>query len=216
MTIDLSEAINALLLDLERMQNTLNEMRDNAMAALRAITPAEAQGVRLSVPWLSQLGPSAAYAPGDCGAACVAMLINSRGEARVTVDDVSKAANKPRGYGTLSFADIINAAQKFGIVLQHGNASLQTLCADIDSGKPVIALVNYQSLPLYSRYDTQYNAGHYLLIVGYDNRNMIYHDPYWLDVAKGAYKEISRADFMKAYTTVAPGNSYSAHALRMA
>lgn len=216
MTLDLAEAINAVLLEIEMIQNSLNTLRDNAMAALHALTPIESHAVRLTVPWLSQLGPAAAYAPGDCGAAALAMLINYRGEIAVTVDDVSRAAGKPRGYGTLSFADIIGAAHKYSIALLHGNASLETICGDIDAGHPVIVLVNYRTLPLYSRYDAQYNAGHYLLVVGYDEREITYHDPYWLDIAKGAYKTISREDFMKAYTTIAPGNSYSAHALRMA
>lgn len=213
--MDVIEAINAVLLEIELMQNALNTLRDNAMAARRAVTP-NAPDARLTVPWLSQLGPDAAYAPGDCGAAVVAMLVNFRNKTNVTVDDVSRATNKAPGYRFMSFSDVVAAALRYKIVLQHGNAVLPIICADIDDGKPVIVLVNYQSLPLYSRYDIKYNAGHFLLVVGYNERNIIYHDPYWPDEAKGAYKEVSRDDFMRAYTTVAPGNTFSANALRIA
>lgn len=215
---DLRASLHEMLLSVESIQNQLNALRTDAMDVLRMLNATDQTAPkRLEVEWLSQLGPTAAYAPGDCGAACLAMLINYRGAAHPTVDEVSRITRKPQGYTLLSFSDLITAAAYYKVMLEHSSETLDRMCVDIDDGKPTIALVNYRSLPAQTRYDPKYNSGHYLLIVGYDADCLIYHDPYWpvTDAASGAFKRLTRDEFMRAYTAIAPGNTRAPHALRI-
>lgn len=171
----------------------------------------EPESHRLTVQWVGQNTARADddYTNNDCGAAALAMLVKR------SVDDVSIATGKPRGYKLLSFDDLIRAASMFGLRLQHVSLALAEICAEIDRGHAVIVLVNYQSLPTPCRYDGRYNGGHYLLVVGYDEQYITYHDPYWPDEARGSYRLLTRDEFLRAYTTVAPGNQYASHALRI-
>jgi len=173
---------------------------------------------RLSVPWVGQNTSRTDddYSLSDCGAACLAMVINSyRAGNGLSVDDVSRATGRPRGYTSLSFQELISAAAHYSIALEHVSYTLENICADIDAGKPVIVLVNYKSLPTYNRYSGDYNGGHYIVVTGYDAECMLYHDPYWPEETRGAYRAMTRADFERAYTTIAPGNTRAPHALRV-
>lgn len=88
---DLKASLHEMLLAVEAIQNQINALRDDAMDVLRMLNATDQPAPkRLEVEWLSQLGPTAAYAPGDCGAACLAMLVNYRGTAHPTVDEVSR------------------------------------------------------------------------------------------------------------------------------
>ncbi len=194
----------------ERLAAELHALSDLVLAGNSPppVTP------RLNVPWLSQLGSTAAYARGDCGTACVAMLVNFKGTA-CTVDDMSKATGRAPGFTLLSFNELTNAALKFGTRLVYASVLKPDLIkADLDAGHPSIALVNYKSLPAVARFDSSYNAGHYLLLVGYTGQGVIYHDPYWPLAEGGAFRELTWAEFEKAHGTPAPGNQYAHHLLR--
>lgn len=205
-------------MDLERLEYKAKVIKALAAALLdaagdliEAMTVPVTLGRRLSVQWVGQNTSRADddYTNSDCGAAVVAMLIKR------SVDDVSMATDKPRDYKFLSFDDLIKAAAKFGIHLQHASLTLSEICLEIDRDHAVIVLVNYQSMPASSRWDARYNGGHYLLVVGYNDVGIFYHDPYWPDEIRGAYKSMTRGEFLTAYTTVAPGNQYASHALRI-
>lgn len=217
---DLAEVkteLESILLDLDAAQRRLNNLRD-VLIGLSYVAEQEAKTGRLNVTWIGQNTASATddYTNSDCGAACLAMISGYLFKhLPVTVDEVSIVTGKPRGYTSLSFNDLITAAQHFGIKLQHANLSLDEIGAEIQRGSPVIALVNYSKLPLYYRFDMKYNAGHWVLIVGVDAQEVIYHDPYWPNEQKGSYKQLTRDEFSKAYTTPAAGNQYGCHALRV-
>ncbi len=170
---------------------------------------------RLDVPWIGQNTSRTDddYTKNDCGAAVVAMEVGYCGRI-VTVDEVSIATGKPRDYKSLSFDDLIKAAATFGLNLQHVSLNFADICAEVDSRHPVIFFVKYKSLPAACRSDARYSGGHYLLVVGYNDVGVIYHDPYWPD-ERGAYRMLTRDEFLVAYTTTAPGNKYASHALRM-
>lgn len=193
------------------IQAIASALLDAAQDLVDALTVPVTPGHRLSVQWVGQNTSLQTddYSNSDCGAACVAML------AGCSVDEVSVATGKPHDYASLSFIELIVAAEKFNLRLQHVPLALPEICSEIDRDRPVIVLVNYQNLPAVSRYDARYNGGHYLLIVGYDETYIIYHDPYQPDAERGAYKQLTRGEFLTAYTTVAPGNQYASHALRI-
>lgn len=149
----------------------------------------------LAVPWMSQLGPDAAYSNSDCGPACVAMLLRSLGKSP-TVDQVSASTGLPRGYKYTKPANLIAAAAAYGVNLERRlNMTIEALRESIERGKPVIVLVHYPSLPDKVRFDPKFNAGHWVLVVGVvDDGGVLYHDPYWPDT-RGQAVRVSRADF---------------------
>jgi len=136
----------------------------------------------LNVPWLSQLGLDANFAPGDCGPACLAMWLRYLGHNDVTVDDVSEASGRPPGYRYTLPAHLYYTARGWGVNLYWArDLSLDHIRAEIDAGQPVIVLGHYGALPKHLRYDPRYKAGHWFLIVGYDDETVTYLDPYWLE-----------------------------------
>jgi hypothetical protein len=124
-------------------------MRDLEQAVTTPAQPAPG-GKRLLVPWIGQntIRTDDDYTKSDCGAACVAMVINSyRGGSGVTVDAVSIATGKPRGYASASFDTLINVAARFNLRLEHVSYTVEQILADVNAGKPVIVIVDYRSLP---------------------------------------------------------------------
>lgn len=147
------------------------------------------------VPWLSQLGPDAAYSNSDCGPACVAMWLRSRNQS-VTVDQISKSTGLPTGYRYTTPGNLITAGHAFGLELARVlGLTVDRLKQEIDAGRPVLCLVHYASL--FKRYDQNFKAGHWVLVIGYTDQSIIYHDPYWPDTA-GASIAIPIAQFETA------------------
>lgn len=150
----------------------------------------------LPVPWASQLGKDAAYSNSDCGPACVAMWLRWMNRF-VSVDQVSQATGLPRGYRYTLPANLMLAANEFGLILERAlNVSIEALFKSIDQGSPAIVLVHYASLP--TRYDAKFSGGHWVLVVGYtDDGDVLYHDPYWPDT-RGQMVRVTRAEFERA------------------
>lgn len=174
--------------------------------------------VKLAIPWLSQIDDTATYARGDCAMACVAMILHSRLQ-HVTVDDVSRASGLLAGFVGASWVDAQQAAAHFGLRLDHAaDVPLAAVLAELRAGRPVICLLNYQSIPRALRYNEPYNAGHFVLAVGFDNEHMLVHDPYWpaSPDQRGAFVFYPRADFVTAWSTIAPGNRLKCQVLQVA
>ena len=160
--------------------------------------------VQLVAPWVSQLGPGAEYAPGDCGPAIVAMWLRFLGH-QVTVDEVSRQSGLDQGFRYTMPAHLIKAARHWGLALYwRKGLTVADLVNELDAGRPCIVLVNYPSLP--TRYSSTYRDGHWLLVVGYDEEGLIYHDPYFPsdpysrnEDEMGAFLKISLADFTRAW-----------------
>jgi len=172
----------------------------------------EPPGVRLPVPWMSQLGPGAEFAPGDCGPACLAMWLDFLGF-DVTVDDVSAHSGLDRGFRYTTPAHLIHAARYWNVNLYWRRyLSLADLADALDAGQPCIVLVNYPSLP--ERYDARYQAGHWLLVTGYDTTDVIYHDPYWPS-DRGRYVYATRGEFDRAWANNHLNGNSDRQALRL-
>jgi hypothetical protein len=167
------------------------------IAVLRVMNPGGAPNVvKVGVPWLSQLGPEAAYSNSDCGPACVTMLARWLGKS-VTVDQMSQATGLARGYtGTLP-AHLIKAGAAYGVKLQRTlNISIGQLREWVNAGAPALVLVHYASLP--KRYDQRFQSGHWIVVCGCtSNARMLYHDPYWPDTT-GQYLDIADGELEKA------------------
>ena len=170
---------------------------------------------RLEIPWLSQLGPEAAYSNNDCGPADVAMIARWRGETLATVDTASRATGLAKGYAYTMPGHLITAARVFGINLaQATGLTISGLKADVDLGYPTIVLVHYATLP--KRWDAKYKIGHWILVNGYTEvGTVLYHDPYWPD-STGRYIEITNDLLLRAMADCRLDGNTVNQGLRMA
>jgi len=183
----------------DRLERIIN-IEASALAAKRDLLALlrRPAGVTLDVPYLSQLGPDAAFAPGDCGTAVLAMWLNYLGD-EVTVDEVSYASRLDQGFKYTTPAHLIWAARTWSVDLYwQRNLTVDVLRAEIDAGQPCIVLVNYPSLPSRMRYDPNYKDGHWLLVVGYDAMAFKIHDPYNKGTA-GAFIVLTIAELDKSW-----------------
>ena len=71
---------------------------------------------KLNVPYRSQRDSDALWSPSDCGAACVAMILEAFGIQK-TIDDIFKSTGQPQT-NFLSRTDLIRAAGKFHVTLK--------------------------------------------------------------------------------------------------
>ncbi|MBN2502171.1 MAG: C39 family peptidase [Anaerolineales bacterium] len=165
-----------------------------------------------SIPYKSQEDSDAKMYPGDCGAACVAMILEGLGE-QVSTNDIFKstgvAANKYLGR-----SDLIRAARIYGVELQKfGSWNFTNIKQSIDDGHPLIALVNYGAWSAAgSGVDTQssFAGPHFVVIVGYDGDKVIFQDPLWWGSrrAEGEHRALTYTQFEAAWSTAHtyPGN----------
>lgn len=176
------------------------------------------EAVLTGVPWLSQLGKDAAFAPGDCGPACTAMWLRYLGH-NFTVDDCSKATGLAAGYRYTMPAHLLNIMRNLAGVETYWrkNLTLEDLAAEADAGAPCIVLVEYDHLPASVRYDPTYKFGHWILVVGYSEIDgqdvMVYHDPYYAD-STGAFVTITDAAFYEAWGTNSESGNSNFQAIR--
>lgn len=160
---------------------------------------------KLDIPYRSQRDSDALYAPSDCGAACVAMLLEAFGMV-VKIDDIFKATHRNQ-QEFLSRADLINAANQFHLSLQRfNNGSQAFLKQSIDANRPFIALINYQawSQPG-SGVSTQstFTKTHFVVVTGYDGDDVFLNDPLWWGTRRmqGKNKKVTYAQFAAAWGT---------------
>jgi hypothetical protein len=203
---------------LERIADDLSLIRQH-LCADKPPPPKNGE-VLTAVPWLSQLGKDAAFAPGDCGPACVAMWVRYYGDDEPTVDDVSKTTGLPRGYNYTMPAHIMNSMRHYGFeTYWRRNLSLTALRDELDAQHPTICLVEYDRLPYGVRYDKAYDRGHWLLVLGYYEDDeigdaIVYHDPYYYDSA-GAFIAISADAFDVAWSANHQSGNSDRQAIRI-
>ena len=166
----------------------------------------------LAVPFRSQSGPDAQFATTDCGAACVAMLLEGFGSV-VKIDDIFKSTNRPHNV-FLSRSDLINAAGDFNLSLtKFNNGSQNFLKQSIDANRPFIALVNYKAWSDPGSgvsVQVKFKSAHFVVVTGYDGDDVFINDPLFTpDREKdGKNKRMTYAQFASAWGTAHtfPGN----------
>lgn len=158
--------------------------------------------MRLDIPWISQLGPAASYGTGDCGFACVTMLVRYLTEHEPSVDDVAKRKGMPAGFRSAHIVyDLVPAAQMYGVRLRwDAGVTVEDLLEDLQAGRPAIALVKYDALP--TRYDKRYNNNHYIVVAGATENHVVYHDPYWPpEYDRGQFMMLHQHAFIRAWAS---------------
>ncbi len=160
---------------------------------------------QLNIPYRSQRDSDALYAPSDCGAACVAMILEAVG-VNVSIDDVFKNTHQHQTK-FLSRSDLKHTASHYSLALekfQDGNKDF--IVSSINQNRPLIALVNYQAwVKPGSGVETQskFEKTHFVVVTGYDGNDILINDPLWWGIhrAKGKNKRMTYAQFAAAWGT---------------
>lgn len=154
----------------------------------------------LNVEWLSQI---ADYARGkyDCGQAVSAMIIRALGGPKIWPDTLSlKLSGRTTAMHLAGFIrDYIP-----NVSFAYGRADTDTYQKAVDRGLFTVSLVDYKGLNLPVHLASGNDQGpHWVLVTGYDENNIIIHDPLWTPKQRegqgGAYLRIPKNIFQKAY-----------------
>ena len=148
---------------------------------------------QLNIPYRSQWDDDAKFNNSDCGPTCTAMLLNYFGKT-ATPDSIYDDL-PAKGPNDFTFVwELVNVFKKHQVAvtnIQYDSkaTAFYHLRANIDAGKPMIALVKYQ--PWISATGNSYKWGHFVVISGYTDTHVLMHDPLfglWVKPkSKGAY-----------------------------
>lgn len=191
---------------------------DHITIQAAAINPPTPPLSSLPIPFLSQWGPHADHAPGDCGPTCLTMAIHYLTDKQPTINQVSVAAGLRRGAKHSDFNQISKAARRFDLSVEHIQPiSLTRIKDDIQAGYPVITLVNYPALSTKDDPNQdKYRGAHFVLVVGFLPQAIVFHDPDRLSgdsFGQFRQKSIKVFDTAMKTTNQTPGNTLSYHGM---
>jgi hypothetical protein len=156
--------------------------------------------MKLDIPFQSQQGNSTRN---DCGAACIAMLTGA------TIAQVLAAVTHPPNR-MMHVSDILDALRAYQLPRQHTTAlTAELLRESLAQGWPVIALVDYGSLPTDLK-ATDYHGNHFVVVTGFYTSNgggFYVHDPLWPGDA-GAWLEWPEFAMLEALRSVRGAQPY--------
>jgi len=138
--------------------------------------------MQIQVPFRSQLGFGSDKFRNDCLIACLSMIRGAYGFPVENPDDIYKRLGiVGDSYLSVSVASI--DLQSIGVLTDWKSyTNLDTLKAVLTEGKPVIALVKYTPLVQAGLTESKTFTGmHFVVVVGFDATNIIYHDPYMIN-----------------------------------
>ncbi len=99
-----------------------------------------------------------------CGGAAVAMVLRYWGESGVMAEDFANLVD--RSAGGIATGDLVTALRARGSTAIPTQASAALARAELEAGRPVIALI-----------EDRPGAFHYVVLVGWHDRALVYHDP---------------------------------------
>ncbi|MHB1133293.1 MAG: LysM peptidoglycan-binding domain-containing protein [Chloroflexota bacterium] len=180
---------------------------------------------RIWVPFRTQLD-GLPTAGSNCGPATLGMAMSYFSE-WWTTGGIRKDVNANMGVSDIdagsSWEALAYAARKRGFTVigvvdgsgEYRQWSIEDLVAQTRAGRPVIILARYWSLPGHN--SSAWYGDHYILFVGLTpSGDVIYHDAAFPDDASGAYRVMSRDQFVRAWTRTYSGLQYTAMALEFA
>jgi ABC-type bacteriocin/lantibiotic exporter with double-glycine peptidase domain len=119
----------------------------------------------------------------QCGPASLAGVLNYWG-ATVKPDEIARNIFSSSARGTLTI-DMVLYAQQQGLSAEQYKGSLENLKQNIDSGLPVVVLVDYGGL--------LYQMNHFMVIIGYNEYGIL------ANSGKDHEKFIPEDDFLKSW-----------------
>lgn len=156
----------------------------------------------LSVPYISQIGPTADAHNNDCGAASALMLLKAYQNIDMTVDQFYTTFNISKDV-YLSVAQLRTALSSRGIKTDYeANLKIQDVFANLALGIPLIALFKYKVLADAGLTFSKFQGPHFAVVVGLDIKNIYIHDPLYKEPNAGNAKAYPLDLFWKAWTEV--------------
>ncbi len=119
----------------------------------------------------------------QCGPASLAGVLNFWG-VRVTLDEIAEEIYSRSARGTLNI-DMVLYAQRHGLKAIHYEGSMEDLKRKIDSGYPIIVLVDYGFFSI--------QANHFMVVIGYNEDGVI------ANSGKNREKFIPKKDFLRSW-----------------
>jgi hypothetical protein len=118
----------------------------------------------------------------------------------LTIDSLYQHPSIKGQTGYISIQSLMTLAGAYGMPVQRGNFSLDSLKQTLDAGRPVLCLVNYRPVVVagLNGIKTQGYYGHFVVAVGYDDVSFLVHDPYHKGDG-GAYKHWPNDVFTKCF-----------------
>jgi ABC-type bacteriocin/lantibiotic exporter with double-glycine peptidase domain len=117
------------------------------------------------------------------------MVLSFFGVARTEAEVMKECDTTELGTVTVKLS---TAAYKFGLKSSSlKNANIDELKNELRKGRPVIVLIDPSYL-----YGGVSGFGHFIVIVGFSDEEIIYHDP---DVPEGEYMRINNAAFQNSW-----------------
>jgi uncharacterized protein YvpB len=151
--------------------------------------------MKLSVPYYSQFADiqDPFWMLRACGAACLKMVAEFHG---ATVPDMVSLCNEAKDKGGYDMTNgwvhdyLVKKAGELGLQAhrKEGLTDIGEIIASVEAGNPVIVSVEKRVL--------EQTRFHMVVVVGYENENVIYHEPESTDKEKGQYRTCSTETFM--------------------
>lgn len=161
--------------------------------------------VQLNVPYRSQWDQDAKNHETDCGPTSAAMILNAFG-VDMNPDNFYSLIDTPKGPSDYTnFIELMTATKKKGVTMEWKSyigpgEAWEKLKANMDTGKPMLALVKYQ--PWRAVTGNQFSGGHFVVIVGYDDQNVYMNDPLfglWASRSKGDHYAMPLNTFLNGW-----------------
>ena len=142
----------------------------------------------------------------SCGVACTQSILRYSGyDFDVREDNLISAlgANDQIGTRYEKIVEFLNTESHYSDSTQDGNANrimaeakfnltIDELCDYLDQRKPVICAIQAWAYLTASEYQEEYESGHYVIAIGYDDKNIYFMDP----STSGNYTYIPKDEFI--------------------
>jgi uncharacterized protein YvpB len=152
--------------------------------------------MQLSVPYYSQFIDiqDPFWMLRACGAASFKMVAEYHGKSVPGLLDLCKEAQERGGYNMNNgwvHDYLVMKMRESGLVSERkeGVTDIGAIITSLDKGNPVIASVEKRIL--------EQTRFHMIVIVGYDDKDIIYHEPESTDRERGQYRRCSRETFIE-------------------
>lgn len=183
------------VIDLNRFAGTIDDLK----AFWKTIAPQQiTQQKLLDVPYINQEAPDARRYRNDCGPACVLMLMQYQDRKinvtspSITVDQLSAETSLAQSDIGLTSVELVTLARKHGLTLRVGSGIDESfIVGQINAGNPVLCLISYAEI--LGRQNQGDRLGHFVVVTGYDDFNVYYHDPDFWDA--GTFRAIMGKNF---------------------
>lgn len=169
------------------------------------------------VPYISQWDVEANEIRGDCGPACLTMILRYFLGDVGTVNEIAKLIGQTPQDNSTNFHQLRKGALHFELEAYYSFGHVNEIPVhQVDENSKIILLIDYGELrDQLKKYpaelqnqDIRYNFGHFVVLLGETETHYVVHDPdFWgSSREKGAFREIPKAALQAAYNSVAPGN----------